>query len=120
MAKPATTEKSGASQPYIPPPPGSGVQKPQKLGQGEIMSVVANHRSALRGCATSYKEQGGGSGSVVMSWVIEPDGRTSTIKAAKGGEHAGMVRCLEEQIRGWKFPSYSGPKMEPIEFPFQF
>ncbi len=108
------------SQPYIPPPPGSGVQRPQKLGQGEIMSVVASHRSALRNCASSYKEQGGGSGSVVMSWVIEPDGRTSSIRAAKGREHAGMVRCLENLIKDWRFPSYSGPKMEPIEFPFQF
>lgn len=120
MAAPAPVERKAAPQPYIPPPPGAGVQRPQKLGQGEIMSVVASHRQALRSCASSYKEQGGGSGSVVMSWVIEPDGRTSAVKAAKGAEHAGMVRCLEGEIRGWKFPSYSGPKMEPIEFPFQF
>lgn len=119
-AAPARSERTNASQPYIPPPPGSGVQTPQRLGQGDIMSVVASHRQALRACARTYKEQGGGSGSVVMSWVIEPDGRTSSIKATKGAEHAGMVKCLEDQIRGWKFPSYSGPRMEPIEFPFQF
>ena len=112
--------KTASSDPYIPPPPGSGVQKPRQLGQGDIMSVVASHRSELRGCASRYKEQGGGSGSVVMSWVIEPDGKTSAIKAVKGKEHAGMVKCLEDQIRRWKFPSYSGPRMEPIEFPFQF
>lgn len=84
------------------------------------MGVVRNHRSELRNCATKYKEQGGSSGSVVMSWAIEPDGRTSGVKVAKGQEHAGMARCLEELIKGWRFPSYSGPKMEPIEFPFQF
>lgn len=120
MSSPPPAQKKGGSQPYIPPPPGSGVQRPQKLGQGDIMGVVRKHRSALRGCATRYKEQGGGSGSVTMSWVIEPDGRTSSVRAAKGKEHAGMVRCLEELIEGWKFPSYSGPKMEAIEFPFQF
>jgi|GEM_PF-2537941 len=121
MSKPAPrpAERKG-SEPYIPPPPGSGVQKPLQLGQGDIMSVVAGHRAELRACANRYKEQGGSSGSVVMSWVIEPDGRTSNVKAVKGQEHAGMVRCLEEQIRTWKFPSYSGPRMQPIEFPFQF
>ena len=116
---PRPAERKG-SDPYIPPPPGSGVQKPRQLGQGDIMSVVASHRGELRTCANRYKEQGGSSGSVVMSWVIEPDGRTSNVKAVKGQEHAGMVRCLEEQIRKWKFPSYSGPRMEAIEFPFQF
>lgn len=120
MAAPAPVRKEASGGTYIPPPPGAGSQKPRSLGQGDIMGVVAAQKADLRTCANRYKEQGGTTGSVVMSWAIEPNGRTSAIRAVRGQEHAPMVGCLTGLIKDWRFPEYAGPKMAPIEFPFQF
>jgi len=83
--------------------------------------VVVSHKSEIKRCVTEYKNVGGAeSGTLVMRWTIEQNGTTSGVKPTKGAEHEKLARCVGTLIKGWKFPAYSGPKMAPIDFPFQF
>ncbi|HWV37829.1 MAG TPA: GYF domain-containing protein [Vulgatibacter sp.] len=111
----------GSSPTYIPPAPGSGNALPVSLGQGDITGVVVGHKAEIKRCVTEYKNVGGAeSGTLVMRWTIEQNGTTSGIRPTKGAEHEKLARCVGDLIKGWRFPAYSGPKMAPIDFPFQF
>lgn len=106
---------------YIPPAPGGGAALPAQLSQGDITGVVFAQKDALKRCATEYKSSGGASsGTLVMRWTIEKDGRTSGVQPIKGTEHEELATCIGGLVRGWRFPAYSGPKMPAIDFPFPF
>jgi hypothetical protein len=104
---------------YIPEAPGSAKTKPDRLGQGDVMAVVVGHKAAIKKCVEGYKSAGGGSGTLVMVWTIQPSGKTTAVKP-KGSDHAPLAKCIGGLIQGWKFPEYGGATMSPIEFPFQF
>jgi predicted Zn finger-like uncharacterized protein len=118
----ATASRQGQATPrsdvYIPAAPGSR-SKPARLGQSDVMAVVVSHKAAIKKCADEYKASGGGSGTLVMLWTIQPSGKTVHVRP-KTGNHAPLAKCIGGLIRGWKFPEYAGPTMAPIEFPFQF
>lgn len=115
----APAKKGGGVGTYIPPAPGAGSSKPKSLGQGDIMGVVVSHKGDIKGCAGKYKASGGGTGTLVMAWTINPNGKTSGVRP-KGGDHAPLAACIGGLIKGWKFPEYEGATMAPIEFPFNF
>jgi len=117
----STSGSGSGSSTYIPPAPGGGANLPAQLGQGDITAVVFAQKAELKRCATAYKESGGAnSGTLVMRWSIEPNGRTSGVQPIKGAEHAQLASCIGDLVKGWRFPAYSGPKMPPIDFPFPF
>ena len=115
----APVKKGGGVGSYIPPAPGAGSSKPKSLGQGDIMGVVVSHKGDIKGCAGKYKATGGGTGTLVMAWTINPNGKTSGVRP-KGGDHAPLAACIGGLIKGWRFPEYEGTTMAPIEFPFNF
>lgn len=81
------------------------------------MGEVMRNRSAIKSCTDEADD----SGTIVMRWTIEQSGKPSGIKTNtaqfRGSELEG---CLKRVIQGMKFPAYSGPQMQPIDFPFKF
>lgn len=107
--------------PYIPPPPGQG-DLPVALSTNTVVFGVSQHRDAFAKCVQDQKRRDPTStGTVVMRWRIKPDGRVTDI-GAKSADDADspLAGCFKGQIGKLHFPSYSGPQMQPIEFPFSF
>ncbi len=105
---------------YVPPPVGSATKS--KLEQSDIMEVVVGNKSAIKRCVEEQKAQDpGASGTIVMRWIIKPDGRTANIQTMTGEfKKTPMSSCMASAIKGWKFPAYAGSQMPPIDFPFKF
>jgi len=58
---------------------------------------------------------------MVMTWTILPSGSVSNVKVKTAEfSKAQAGTCLGNVIKKLKFPSYSGPQMAPIDFPFKF
>ena len=57
---------------------------------------------------------------VVMQWTILPSGSVSNVTATGELKGTSAASCLTNVVKKLKFPSYSGPQMEPIKFPFKF
>lgn len=105
---------------YVPPPPGGATRT--KLGQSDIMEVVVGNKSAIKRCVDEQKSKDpGASGTIVMRWTIRPDGRTANVQTVTSEfKKSPMSSCMAAAIKGWRFPSYSGAQMAPIDFPFKF
>lgn len=115
-AEPPPKKDRPRSQTYIPPAPGGGAGK-ESLGQGDIMEVVLANKAAIKKCT----ESSGGSGTVAMRWTIRPDGGTTNVQTVTPEfQKTPLANCLTSVIRSFRFPAYSGPQMQPIDFPFKF
>ncbi len=111
------------SAPPIPPAPGAagnGASK-ETLGPSDIMEVVRGNVGAIRRCTDDEKARSGASGAIKMSWIIRQNGSVTAIKTlTEEYQKTPLSACLTGVVKGLHFPAYSGPQMDPVEFPFKF
>lgn len=105
---------------YIPPAPTS---ERENLTPGDITNVVVTNQPAIAACVQNFKtgtalENGG---RFQVRWSVDTTGAVSGVametEALKGSPLAG---CIEDQVRGWKFPVHRVAMNAPVHFPFVF
>ncbi len=125
FGSPTTPEKpvTRSTRPggYIPPAPGAGGEIKESLGQSDIMEVVLSNKSALKACVErQHLVSPGLSGKILLSWIVEMNGRTSQVKVvSREFENTEIARCLLQQIRTWVFPQAT-KRSDVTTFPFKF
>lgn len=106
---------------WIPPAPGEAI--PERLTSADIMRVVVEHKASIAGCIQAHKArtQADAVGRLVARWSIRPDGTTAgaTVETAEF-QGTPLARCIEDLVRGWKFPRHRVAQQEPVRFPFTF
>jgi predicted Zn finger-like uncharacterized protein len=122
---------------YIPPAPGQGggpakandaapaaPKGPAKdtLSQADVMEVVLASKPKIKQCTDDAKAAAPGtSGTIVMRWTIRSDGSATNIQTVtEDFRKTPLSACLTGMIKSFKFPAYTGPLMQPIDFPFKF
>ena len=98
------------------------VYDPQTDREG-IKRVIQSHHSELQACyERAIDERPGAEGKVVMSWVIEPDGRVSKIETKEAGAKIAMIApCLSKAIAKWRFPKLAEGELQvDVSYPFFF
>lgn len=122
-SEPAASPKKDKKQPttYVPPAPGGGGDLPDSLSQSAIMQVVLANRTGLARCADEqHKKEPGRSGTLVMQWTVQTNGKTSNVKAVSDEfKSTYMAGCVGGLIKGWTFPRHK-TQGEPVKFPFKF
>nr|WP_306466103.1 AgmX/PglI C-terminal domain-containing protein [Corallococcus exiguus] len=105
---------------YIPPAPTS---EREQLAPSDITNVVVTHQPAIATCVQNFKtgtalENGG---RFQMRWSVDTAGTVSGVAmetdTLKGSPLAG---CIEDQVRGWKFPVHRVAMNTPVHYPFVF
>ncbi|RKG73328.1 hypothetical protein D7W79_25875 [Corallococcus exercitus] len=106
---------------YIPPAPTSSER--EQLTPADVTSVVVTNQPAIAACVQNFKagtalENGG---RFQVRWSVDTSGTVSGVametEALKGSPLAG---CIEDQVRGWKFPVHRVAMNAPVRFPFVF
>jgi predicted Zn finger-like uncharacterized protein len=117
----SSPKKKGGGDVYIPPAPGSGGDVPDQLGQGDIMQTVVSHKPEIVDCVKKQKaKDSDSSGTLVMRWVIQPNGHTSNVTPVTDEfKSSYLASCMGGLIKGWQFPKHKQPQ-DPISFPFKF
>ena len=110
-----------APTPYIPPEPGGGGKAQETLAQSDIMAVVLNNKPAIVKCVSEQKKRDPDiSGKLVMRWVIQTSGRTTSVSVrSEEFKKTYMASCITGLIKGWSFPKHK-KQGDPIDFPFTF
>nr|WP_128794454.1 AgmX/PglI C-terminal domain-containing protein [Corallococcus coralloides] len=105
---------------YIPPAPTS---EREQLAASDITNVVVTNQPAIATCVQNFKagtalENGG---RFQLRWSVDTAGTVSGVametEALKGSLLAG---CIEDQVRGWKFPVHRVAMNTPVHYPFVF
>ncbi|RKH58148.1 hypothetical protein D7W81_29665 [Corallococcus aberystwythensis] len=105
---------------YVPPAPTS---ERESLTPSDVTNVVVTNQPAIAACVQNFKagtalENGG---RFQMRWSVDTAGTVSGVametEALKGSPLAG---CIEDQVRGWKFPVHRVAMNAPVRFPFVF
>nr|WP_242589081.1 AgmX/PglI C-terminal domain-containing protein [Corallococcus macrosporus] len=105
---------------YIPPAPTS---EREQLTPSDVTNVVVTNQPAIAACVQNFKagtalENGG---RFQVRWSVDTSGSVSGVametEALKGSPLAG---CIEDQVRGWKFPVHRVAMNAPVRFPFVF
>jgi len=118
--EPAKRSKKGGRTVYVPPAPGSGTA-PETLGPADIMEVVRANLPGIKRCFDEHRSRTGESGTLVMRWRILKNGTVQGARAATAGlQGSPLEKCLASRIALWRFPTYTGHAMDPIEFPFKY
>ncbi|RYZ15375.1 MAG: AgmX/PglI C-terminal domain-containing protein, partial [Myxococcaceae bacterium] len=89
----------------------------------DITNVVVTNQPAIATCVQNFKagtalENGG---RFQLRWSVDTAGTVSGVametEALKGSPLAG---CIEDQVRGWKFPVHRVAMNTPVHYPFVF
>ncbi|WP_404366347.1 AgmX/PglI C-terminal domain-containing protein [Corallococcus coralloides] len=105
---------------YIPPTPTS---EREQLAPSDITNVVVTNQPAIAACVQNFKagtalENGG---RFQLRWSVDTAGTVSGVametEALQGSPLAG---CIEDQVRGWKFPVHRVAMNAPVHYPFVF
>ena len=92
-----------------------GATKPS-LSRDDVLIVVKKNLSGVHGCFDTH----GGKGPVKMQWRIAKSGRTKKVKVLSGKyQDTPLGSCIQDKIRGWRFPKYSGKAPPPVTIPFK-
>ncbi|WNG32994.1 AgmX/PglI C-terminal domain-containing protein [Archangium violaceum] len=107
---------------YVPPEPGKDV--PDSLSTSDIVQVVSAHKEAILACIDTHEPErmsDSGKDKFVVRWRVQPSGSAIDVametEALKGTPFA---RCIEGQVRSWKFPQHRVQSREPVRFPFTY
>ena len=99
--------------------PGSDTPKPAgggNLTEAQVSQVVGLHRPGVsRGC-WDRNPTAKPAVNVTVSLTVAPDGSAQNVSAA--GDDASVAKCIENDVRNWKFPA-SGASQK-IAIPFKF
>jgi hypothetical protein len=104
---------------YLPPEPGK-----ESLSTSDVMQVVGSHKDGILSCIAAHappRDSDSDKGRFVLRWRVQPNGTASDVlmetEALKGTPFA---RCMEAQVRSWKFPQHRVQSQEPVRFPFTY
>ncbi len=106
---------------YVPPEPASRPDEKDTLSESDVLEVVLAAKPALARCAEEQRRaQPGQSGTLLLRWKIQTDGRTSDVEVVSD-ELAGspIASCISEAVQRWRFPPHRTVR-EPVTFPFKF
>ncbi|RKG76762.1 AgmX/PglI C-terminal domain-containing protein [Corallococcus terminator] len=106
---------------YIPPAPSAA--GPERLSPSDVSAVVLTNQPDISACVQNFKagtalENGG---RFQVRWSVDTSGSVSGVametESLRGSPLAG---CVEDRVRGWKFPVHRVAMDAPVRFPFVF
>ena len=88
----------------------------ETLSPSDVLVVVRKNIGSINRCGKRHNT----SATVKMEWRIAKSGRTTGVKVLTS-KYAGtpVGKCLTNEIKSWRFPSYSGKAPPPVKFPFK-
>lgn len=101
--------------------PSATSHKKKKLSKIDVLKVVKRNIKSVKRCVAEQKKRNPrlARGTIKMSWYIRPDGRTKNVGIATPkfkGTYVGS--CIKKSVKRWRFSSFDGEDMGPINFPF--
>jgi hypothetical protein len=101
-------------------PGGGGGEAPRAPGQcisgGQVQTVIGLHRVALQRACWERSASQKLSANVTVSLTIGADGSAQGVSAA--GDDTVVAKCIENDVRGWRFPAMGCS--QPTSIPFHF
>ena len=97
--------------------------RPESLSTSDILQVVAAHKGDVLSCLQQHSppKPESGQGRFVVRWRLRTDG--SVTDALLEDEHlkgSPFAKCIESQVRSWKFSPHRVQRREPVRFPFTY
>jgi hypothetical protein len=91
-----------------------------QLSNDQINQAVASHKPEIRECLAQQRAQSPEqSGTLLVSWVIEPSGQPSGVTVITPElANSPIATCLAERVPAWKFPAPG--RSQDVSFPFKF
>ncbi len=119
--KAAPAGDTGKKTAYVPPAPGV-TDVPEKVGDGDIMSVVLANKSAMVRCVDEQKSRDPNlHGTLVMHWVIQTSGKTTNVAPVTEGYRTSyFATCMTGLVKTWQFPKHRYSPGQAVDFPFKF
>lgn len=116
-----SADKGGKKTAYVPPPPGV-TDVPEKVGDGDIMSVVLANKSSMVRCVDEQKSRDPNlHGTLVMHWVIQTSGKTTNVApVTESYKSSYFATCMTGLVRTWQFPKHRFAPGQAVDFPFKF
>jgi predicted Zn finger-like uncharacterized protein len=119
--KAAPSGDKGKKTAYVPPAPGV-TDVPEKVGDGDIMSVVLANKSSMVRCVDEQKSRDPNlHGTLVMHWVIQTSGKTTNVgPVTEAYKSAYFATCMTGLVKTWQFPKHRFAPGQAVDFPFKF
>jgi hypothetical protein len=99
--------------------PGSDTQKPgsgQSLTEGQVQQVLALHHAALARVCWERNPTNKPAVNVSVMLTVAPDGSAQNVSAT--GDEPSVAKCIENDVRSWRFPATGSS--QKINIPFKF
>ncbi|WP_375770131.1 GYF domain-containing protein [Archangium gephyra] len=107
---------------YIPPEPGK--ELPESLSTSDVVQVVGSHKDAILACIQTHspaRMSDSGKDRFVVRWRVLPTGdAVEALMETEALKGTPFARCIEGQVRSWKFPQHRVQSREPVRFPFTY
>jgi len=107
---------------YIPPEPGKDL--PETLSTSDVVQVVGSHKDAILACISTHspaRMSDSGKDRFVVRWRVLPTGdAVDAVMETEALKGTPFARCIEGQVRSWKFPEHRVQSREPVRFPFTY
>jgi outer membrane biosynthesis protein TonB len=82
----------------------------------DILVVIKKGLKKVEKCGSRY----GVKGTMKVRWKILPGGKPVNVNVLDSKyANKPVAKCVEAQIRSWRFPAISGTKSEPVTIPFK-
>ena len=119
--KAAPAGDKGKKTAYVPPAPGV-TDVPEKVGDGDIMSVVLANKSSMVRCVDEQKSRDANlHGTLVMHWVIQTSGKTTNVApVTESYKSSYFATCMTGLVKTWQFPKHRFAPGQAVDFPFKF
>jgi hypothetical protein len=112
VAAPGARETNVAHTEEIGGPKAPG----QCMSEGQVQQVVSLHRATISHSCWVGNQTGKATVNVSLSMTIGPDGILQNLSAT--GDESSVVKCVENDVRSWRFPALGCS--QKVAIPFQF
>jgi hypothetical protein len=98
--------------------PGSDTPKApgQCLGEGQVQQVIGLHQLAIRRSCWERNPTAKPTVNVSISMTVGPDGSAQSVVAS--GDEPSVTKCIENDVRGWRFPAMGCSQKTSFSFKF--
>jgi hypothetical protein len=97
--------------------PNEGPKAPgQCFSQGQVQSVIGMHQLAIRRSCWERDPTTKPTVNVSVSMTIGTDGTAQSVAAS--GDESTVVKCIENDVRGWHFPAMGCSQKTGFSFKF--
>jgi hypothetical protein len=97
--------------------PNEGPKAPgQCFSQGQVQSVIGMHQLAIRRSCWERDPTTKPTVNVSVSMTIGTDGSAQAVAAS--GDESSVVKCIENDVRGWHFPAMGCSQKTGFSFKF--